>query len=420
MVNCNTVMKALDQKRVLLGVTGGIAAYKSAQLVRRLRDIGAQVRVVMTEAAAGFVTPLTFQALSGHRVYTHLMAPDQEAAMDHISLARWADVVLVAPATANFLAKLTHGIADDLLSTLCLSLESPLAVAPAMNQAMWSNPATQENIKQLSARGIRLFGPGIGAQACGEVGFGRMLEPDQLLERLAGVFATGALAGCRVLVTAGPTREAIDPVRYIGNRSSGKMGYSMAAAAAEAGARVLLVSGPVALSPPDGVECVEVESAAEMFGAVMSRVADFDILIATAAVADYRPRVVAKQKIKKSERPVGLDLEPTEDILAAVAKLELSPFTVGFSAETERLEENTEAKRRKKSVDLMAANQVGVPNMGFDSDDNALQLFWEGGNLVLMHAPKQRLARQLVAIVAQRYRLTRKRVATHAGSLSDL
>ncbi len=412
-------MKVLDQKRVLLGVTGGIAAYKSAQLVRRLRDTGAQVRVVMTEAAAGFVTPLTFQALSGHRVYTRLMEPDQEAAMDHISLARWADVVLIAPATANFLAKLTHGIADDLLSTICLSLESPLAVAPAMNQAMWSNPATQENIKQLSARGIRLFGPGIGAQACGEVGFGRMLEPDQLLEQLASVFATGALAGCRVLVTAGPTREAIDPVRFIGNRSSGKMGYSIAAAAAEAGARVLLVSGPVALLPPDGVECAKVESAAEMFDAVMSRVADFDILIATAAVADYRPRVIAEQKIKKSKRPMRLDLEPTEDILATVAKLELPPFTVGFSAETERLEENTEVKRRKKSVDLMAANQVGVPNMGFESDDNALQLFWEGGNLVLTHAPKQRLARQLIDIVAQRYRVARKRVATHARSPSD-
>lgn len=407
-------MKVLNQKRVLLGVTGGIAAYKSAQLVRRLRDTGAEVRVVMTEAAAGFVTPLTFQTLSGHRVHTRLMEPDQEAAMDHISLARWADVVLVAPATANFLAKLTHGMADDLLSTICLSLESPLAVAPAMNQAMWSNPATQENIRQLSARGIRLFGPSFGAQACGEVGFGRMLEPDQLLERLAGVFTTGALAGCRVLITAGPTREAIDPVRFIGNRSSGKMGYSMAAAAAEAGARVLLVSGPVALSPPDSVECVNVENAAEMFDAVMSRVADIEIFIATAAVADYRPRAVAGQKIKKRQCLMELDLEPTEDILAAVANLELPPFTVGFSAETEQLEENTEVKRREKSVDLMAANQVGVPNMGFDSDDNALQLFWEGGNLVLMHAPKQRLARQLIDIVAQRYRAARKYVTAHA------
>jgi len=408
-------MNTLDQKRVLLGITGGIAAYKSAELVRRLRDAGAEVRVVMTEGATEFVTPLTFQALSGHRVHTGLQDPDQEGAMDHIRLARWADVALVAPATANFLAKLAHGIADDLLSTLCLSLEAPIVVAPAMNQAMWSNPATQDNIRQLSNRGVQMFGPAIGVQACGEVGLGRMFEPDQLLQRLAGLFSSGSLAGVRVLVTAGPTREAIDPVRYISNRSSGKMGYSVAAAAAEAGARVTLVSGPVALSPPDGVDYLEAESAADMYETVMSKVADCDIVIATAAVADYRPRAVALQKLKKSDQPPGLDLEATQDILAAITALDSPPFTVGFAAETECLEEHAQAKRLRKSVDLIAANQVGIPGTGFESDENALQLFWEGGNKILPRATKQRIARQLVKIVAQRYLLAQEDATTYAG-----
>ena len=292
----------LDGRRILLGVSGGIAAYKSAELVRRLREAGAEVRVVMTAGATQFITPLTLQALSGQTVRTELFDAQAEAAMGHIELARWADAVLIAPASANTLARLAQGLADDLLSTLCLATRAPLLVAPAMNHVMWEHPATQANITTLRERGVRICGPGSGSQACGESGPGRMLEPAELIVELAQLFNVGALAGLRVLITAGPTREAIDPVRFISNRSSGKMGYAIATAAAEAGARVVLVSGPVALPPPERVACIQVESASDMQAAVMARVHDCDIFIGTAAVADYRPQRRRRTQIEKTHR----------------------------------------------------------------------------------------------------------------------
>lgn len=397
------IMQALTNKRVLLGVTGGVAAYKSADLVRRLREAGAEVRVVMTESAVQFITPLTLQALSGHRVQRHLLDPDSEAAMGHIDLARWADGILVAPATANFMARLAHGLADDLLTTLCLASAAPVAVAPAMNQQMWLNPATQDNAALLEQRGVHLFGPGDGSQACGEVGPGRMLEPAQLAELTAGLFASGRLAGLNVLVTAGPTREEIDPVRCLTNYSSGKMGYAVAAAAAEAGAAVTLVSGPVALDTPEGVRRMDVRTAREMHDTVMAEAAGQDIVIAAAAVADYRPRAPAVHKMKKGGQVLTLELEPTDDILAAVAALKQRPFTVGFAAETEDLERNALHKRMAKSLDMIAANWVGRAGGGFDSDDNELTVLWEGGRKLLPHDTKARIARELIELIAERY-----------------
>ena len=396
-------MLELAHKRVVLGVSGGIAAYKSAELVRRLRDAGAEVRVVMTAGATRFITPLTLQALSGQPVRSELFDAQAEAAMGHIELARWADAVLIAPASANTLARLAQGLADDLLSTLCLATRAPLLVAPAMNQAMWENAATQANVAVLQQRGVRVCGPAVGGQACGETGPGRMLEPLDLIGQLAALFATGALAGLRVLVTAGPTREPIDPVRFISNRSSGKMGYAVAAAAAEAGARVVLVSGPVALAGPDRVERVPVETAAEMHAAVLARAADCDIFIAAAAVADYRPPAAAAHKLKKQSAALRLELQRTEDILAAVAARRPAPFTVGFAAETERLAEHARSKRMAKSLDMIAANWVNIPGQGFEADDNALHLFWEGGDCELPRASKEQLARALVAHIALRY-----------------
>lgn len=396
-------MFELSNKRILLGVSGGIAAYKSAELVRRLREAGAEVRVVMTAGATRFITPLTLQALSGRPVRTGLFEVEAEAAMSHIELARWADAVLIAPASANTLARLAQGLADDLLSTLCLATRAPLLAAPAMNQAMWEHPATRANLALLRERGVRILGPASGSQACGEIGPGRMLEPDELVAGLATTFAPGALAGLRVLVTAGPTREAIDPVRFISNRSSGKMGYAVAAAAAEAGARVVLVSGPVALTPPDRVDCIRVETAAEMHAAVLGHIADCDIFIGAAAVADYRPGAPAAQKLKKRSPLLRLDLERTTDILAAVAARHPAPFTVGFAAETERLAEHARTKRMAKSLDMVAANWVNVPGLGFDADDNALTIYWEGGECDLQQASKTQLARALIAQIAARY-----------------
>ncbi|HWQ93969.1 MAG TPA: bifunctional phosphopantothenoylcysteine decarboxylase/phosphopantothenate--cysteine ligase CoaBC [Gammaproteobacteria bacterium] len=396
-------MSFLTNKRILLGVTGGIAAYKSAELVRHLRSAGAEVRVVMTQAAGEFITPLTLQALSGHPVQQHLLDPASEAGMGHITLARWADVVLIAPASADFMAKLTHGLADDLLSTLCLATAAPLALAPAMNQQMWLNPATQANKNSLEERGVRLFGPAEGAQACGEVGPGRMLEPARITELTAGIFTTGSLSGARVLVSAGPTREAIDPVRYISNRSSGKMGYALAAAACEAGARVTLISGPTALSAPERVERIDVVSAREMHDAALTRALHSDIFIAAAAVADFHPAESAAQKIKKPRDKFALSLVRNPDILEDVAALLHAPFTVGFAAETENLELNAQAKRAAKKLDMIAANWVNQPGLGFDSDENELRLFWEGGGKLLARAPKERLARELIAIIAERY-----------------
>ena len=396
-------MESLRSRHVLLGVTGGIAAYKAAELVRLLREAGAEVRVAMTEAAQAFVSPLTFQALSGQRVATRPLDPEAEAAMGHIELARWADVVLVAPASADFLARLAHGLADDLLATLCLATETPVAVAPAMNKVMWEQPATRANRERLTTHGVHLLGPGHGGQACGEVGAGRMLEPRDLVQGLAALLTQPALTGTRVLITAGPTREPLDPVRFLGNRSSGRMGYALAAAGARAGAAVQLVSGPVALPAPPGVERIEVETAGEMYEAVMARVEDCDLFIAAAAVSDYRVAETASQKIKRSDAPMTLELVPNPDILAAVAALPGSPFTVGFAAETEALEAHARAKLQDKGVDMVAANRVGQ-GVGFEAQDNALEVFWPGGEASLPRMAKDRLAEELIQLIARRYR----------------
>ncbi|MEO7775764.1 MAG: bifunctional phosphopantothenoylcysteine decarboxylase/phosphopantothenate--cysteine ligase CoaBC [Steroidobacteraceae bacterium] len=394
-------------RRVLLGVTGGIAAYKGADLVRRLIERGAEVQVVMTAAAQQFITPLTFQALSGKPVRTDLWDSAAEAAMGHIELARWAQLILVAPASADFLARLAHGQASDLLSTLCLASQAPIAVAPAMNRIMWGNPATQANVSILRARGVRILGPGEGEQACGETGEGRMLEPvalaDLALAPEAPVtnltpVAGDALKGQRVLITAGPTRERIDPVRFISNRSSGKMGYAIAEAAREQGAEVVLVSGPVSLPTPPGVRRIDVETAEQMYQAVFEEVRGVDLFIATAAVADYRPANPAGCKIKKTSDKLEVCMERTVDILNAVAQRPDRPFVVGFAAETDNVEAHAHAKLVKKNLDLIAANEVGDTKV-FDKDDNALTLLWHGGRQELGAGSKTRLARDLVAFI---------------------
>ena len=395
-------MNYLIGKHILLGVTGGIAAYKGAELVRQLRLSGAEVRVVMTAAATDFITPLTLQALSGNPVHTDLLDPGAEAAMGHIELARWADVLLVAPATADFIARVAEGRANDLLAAVWLACDVPVALAPAMNRAMWENPATAENLATLRARNIRILGPAEGLQACGETGPGRLLEADELVAGLSSLFQTGALAGRQVLVTAGPTREAIDPVRYLSNYSSGRMGFAVARAAAEAGAQVTLVSGPVSLATPAGVQRIDVQSAADMYSAVMQAVTGTDIFISVAAVADYRPATIAPQKLKKASADISLKLVRNPDILAAVAALPDAPFTAGFAAETEQLESNAQEKRRVKGVDMIAANQVG-DGAGFDSEENALHVFWEAGEQVLALADKGKLARQLLALIARQF-----------------
>ena len=395
-------------KRVLLGVSGGIAAYKSPDLVRRLRERGHEVRVVMTPAAQNFITPLSLQVVSGQAVHSTLLDEQAEAAMGHIELARWADVVLIAPATADIIARLAHGLADDLLSTLCLATEASIVLAPAMNHRMWVAAATQANVKTLRARGIRLLGPGSGDQACGEVGEGRMLEPAELAADLNALTLTATeeagLAGLGVLITAGPTREAIDPVRYISNHSSGKMGYAVAAAARAAGASVILVSGPGDLPAPPGVERLQVESADQMRAAVLSRVEGCDIFIAAAAVADYRPARKSEQKIKKKDKTLEIALVRNVDILAEVASREHSPFTVGFAAETEKLEKHAREKLTRKRLDMIAANPVGGPSPGFGVDTNRLRVFWKDGEVDLGEASKTELAQQLVALVAERFR----------------
>ena len=401
-------------RQVLLGVSGGIAAYKAAELTRRLRAAGAEVRVVMTRAAQAFVAPLTFQALSGNPVRLDLLDPAAEAGMDHIELARWADLVLVAPASADLMARLAAGMADDLLTTLSLATTAPLVLAPAMNQQMWRHPATQANARRLDERGVRLLGPASGEQACGEVGPGRMLEPAAIVEALMATVppalapvrepAVSPLAGRQVLITAGPTREAIDPVRYVGNRSSGRMGYALAQALVGRGARVMLVSGPTALPAPAGVELIQVESALEMHEAVMGRIAGQDLFVATAAVADYRVADPAPTKIKKGQAELTLRLVRNPDILAAVAALPDGPFTVGFAAETERVEEQALDKLRAKGLDMIAANRVGGPQGGFEREDNALTVIHRDGRvdpLALM--PKARLAEALTDLIEEAY-----------------
>ena len=388
-------------QRILLGVSGGIAAYKSAELVRRLRDTGAQVRVVMTAGARAFVTPLTFQAVSGQPVHTELLDEQAEAGMGHIELARWADALLVAPATADFIARLSHGLASDLLSTICLATRAPLTLAPAMNQQMWINPATQANCEQLRARGVRLIGPASGSQACGEEGPGRMVEPAELVAAMAAP-AVRTLAGRQVVVTAGPTYEDIDPVRYIGNRSSGRMGFAVAEAAARAGGRVSLVAGPVNLETPPGVSRVDVRSAAEMREAVLGLACDADVFISVAAVADYTPARRAAQKIKKGLPLHSIELAATADIVAEVAALDGGPFTVGFAAETEKLREHARDKLSRKRLDMIAANLVGQHGGGFESEENDILLLSDGEEKHLGRASKGQLAMALIEEVARR------------------
>ena len=395
-------MYQLKNKRIVLGVTGGIAAYKAAILLRLLTQHGADVRVVMSKNACEFITPLTMQALSGKPVHIDLLDADTESAMGHIDLARWADVVVVAPASANFMARVANGFAEDLLSTLCLATEASIMLAPAMNQQMWLNQATQKNIQILTDRDIVLLGPDSGSQACGEVGPGRMLEPEVIAEQVAQSFSTGLLSGSRLLITAGPTREAIDPVRYITNRSSGKMGFALANAAVEAGADVAVVSGPVSISKPERVKMIEVQSTTEMHQAVMQQINGQDIFISAAAVADYGLESVAEQKIKKSDELLQLALQKNPDILAEVAALDCSPFTVGFAAETEELLKNAQTKLQKKKLDMIAANQVG-DNLGFDQDENALTVVWRDGQQEFAKASKDKLARELIALIAKRY-----------------
>ena len=395
-------MNTLSAKRVIVVVTGGIAAYKAPDVVRRLRDAGAEVRVVMTPGACEFITPLTLQAVSGFEVRTELFDPAAEAAMGHIELARWADAIVIAPASADFLARLSNGFADGLASALCLATGAPVLAAPAMNQQMWQHPATQDNIATLTARGVTLAGPAEGSQACGEIGPGRMLEAEDIVTAAMALFRSQRLAGRRVLITAGPTREAIDPVRYITNHSSGKMGYAVAAASLDAGAAVTLVSGPTGLEPPNTATTIDVSTAQEMCDAVMRHVEAADIFIATAAVADFRPQVCAPNKIKRNGSKMVLDLVANVDILHEVARSRHPPFTVGFAAETDNIEQNARAKLQAKSVDMIAANAVGGPHIGFNTDDNELLVIWENGMRNLPRAPKARIARTLVDLISER------------------
>lgn len=400
-------MQTLAGKKILLGISGGIAAYKCAELTRRLTERGAEVRIIMTEAAKEFITPLTMQAVSGHPVSDSLFDPAAEASMGHIELGKWADLVLLAPATADLIARVAAGMGNDLLSTMVLATTAPVAVAPAMNQQMYGKMATQENIATLKRRGMPVWGPGSGEQACGDVGPGRMLEPMQLVAHCEAFFQPQLLDGTAVMITAGPTREAIDPVRYISNHSSGKMGYALAAAASALGARVTLVSGPVNLDTPAGVERIDVNSAEEMYQAVMQQVQSQDMFIACAAVADYRPEQVAAQKIKKTDdnEQMRLQMVKNPDIVASVAALEQGrPFTVGFAAETEKVAQFARAKLERKKLDLICANDVSVAGQGFNSNDNALTLYWEDGELSLPLESKQALAEKIMLTLCERFK----------------
>lgn len=395
----------LARVNVLLGISGGIAAYKTPELVRRLRGRGAEVQIVMTASAQEFVTETALQAVSGRPVRANLWDKEAEASMSHIELARWADVVLIAPATAEIMARLAAGAAADLLTTLCLATEAPVVIAPAMNHVMWGNPAVQANRKTLEERGVKILGPDSGSQACGETGTGRMMEPDEIAAivcgpELAARPADGLLAGKTVLITAGPTREAIDPVRYITNRSSGKMGYAIAVAARDQGARVILISGPVNLPDPQGVDVQHVTTAEEMYAATHANVAGADVFIAAAAVADYRPAKLSLQKIKKHEASMQIDLVRSQDILASVAGLQDAPFTVGFAAETENVRDYALGKLKDKNLDMIVANKVG-DDCGFDCDDNAVDVFWRDGEQGFPQAAKTELAHQIINLVAE-------------------
>jgi phosphopantothenoylcysteine decarboxylase/phosphopantothenate--cysteine ligase len=392
----------LNNKQILLGITGGIAAYKAAELLRLLQKAGAQVRVIMTRSATEFITPLTLQALSGRPVHLDLLDTEAEAGMGHIELARWADSVIVAPASADFLARLAQGRADDLLTTVCLASTAPILVAPAMNQQMWINPATGENISILKNRGITVLGPDAGEQACGEIGPGRMLEATQLADHICHSFQSGLLQGKRVIITAGPTREPLDPVRYLSNNSSGKMGYALARAAVEAGASVTLISGPTALSVPGKLQLVSVLTAMEMHKAAMKAAENCDIFIAAAAVADYRPATVAEQKIKKGHgETTSLELVKNPDIVATVARQWPDIFVVGFAAETQNLSEHARNKLQHKHLDMIVVNDVSNNEIGFHSEQNAFTAIWSEGEKHFPQASKTLLAQQLVALIAE-------------------
>jgi phosphopantothenoylcysteine decarboxylase/phosphopantothenate--cysteine ligase len=396
--------RPLAGKKIVVGVSGSIAAYKAADLVRRLKDEGAEIRVVMTHGAAEFITPLTLQTLSGHPVAMELLDADQESAMGHIALARWADWILIAPASADTIARLAQGRADDLLAALVLATESPVAIAPAMNNKMWSHQATQNNLETLRSSGVQVIGPASGDQACGEQGEGRLMEPLEIITELSRLAVPGMLQGKQVLISAGPTHEAIDPVRYIGNRSSGKMGFALAQAAKEAGAEVTLVAGPVSLPTPAGVKRIDVETAAQMFDAVTVEAEFNDIFISCAAVADYRPVEVEANKIKKASHDrLIIELEPTADIVAEVANsVDKKVFVVGFAAETRHIADYARDKLQRKKLDMIAANQVG-DGQGFAVDDNALHVFWHDGEEVLPLAAKSQLARSLMTLIIKRF-----------------
>ncbi|MEC6797637.1 bifunctional phosphopantothenoylcysteine decarboxylase/phosphopantothenate--cysteine ligase CoaBC [Photobacterium sp. S4TG1] len=399
-------MQTLAGKKILLGISGGIAAYKCAELTRRLIERGAQVQVVMTKAAQEFITPLTMQAVSGNPVSSSLLDPSAEASMGHIELAKWADLILLAPATADLIARISAGMGNDLLSTLCLATDAPIAVAPAMNQQMYRNVATQENLVTLQRRGAMLWGPASGEQACGDVGPGRMLEPMQLVHHCENFFRPADLSGLNIVITAGPTREAIDPVRYLSNYSSGKMGYSVAQVAAQRGANVTLISGPVNLAVPDGVTCININSAQEMHQAALEQAINNHIFIACAAVADFRPAHVAQQKMKKQDGndEMVIQLVKNPDIVASVAALtENRPFTVGFAAETQNVEHYARGKLANKNLDLICANDVSVQGQGFNSDNNALHLYWPNGDKTLPLASKTDLGQQLLTEIVSLY-----------------
>ena len=394
-------MSTLSNKRIIVGVSGGIAAYKSAELVRRLQDAGAEVRVVMTPGAEEFIRPLTLQALSGHPVHADLLDPEAEAGMGHIELARWADLVLIAPATADFIATMVHGRANSLLNAIYLATPAIVAVAPAMNQGMWSHPATTANIELLSQRQVRILGPDNGVQACGDIGSGRMQQPDMLVEQIVACFASQQLSGKKMVITAGPTREAIDPVRYISNHSSGKMGYALAEAAIEAGAEVTLISGPVNLQPPERCTLIPVISAADMHSATMSACANAEILIASAAVADYRPVTVATQKIKKHADAMTLAMEKNPDIVSAAASEYSDLFVVGFAAETQDVESYARGKLERKNLDAIVANDVSRSDVGFNSDNNEAWWISADTSKAFSIRSKTQLARDIVAAIAE-------------------
>ncbi|WP_367987862.1 bifunctional phosphopantothenoylcysteine decarboxylase/phosphopantothenate--cysteine ligase CoaBC [Vibrio sp. NTOU-M3] len=398
-------MQTLAGKKILLGISGGIAAYKCADLTRRLIERGAKVQVVMTKAAKEFITPLTMQAVSGHPVSDSLLDPAAEASMGHIELAKWADLVLLAPATADLIARMAAGMGNDLLSTLVLATDAPIAVSPAMNQQMYLNQATQENIATLKRRGMQIWGPAAGEQACGDIGPGRMLEPMQLVALCEQFFGPKPLANKSILISAGPTREAIDPVRYISNHSSGKMGYALAEAAVSLGADVTLVSGPVSLTTPNGVNRINVDSADNMHQQVMDNATNSDIFISCAAVADYRPQTISDQKLKKTDDNdhMTITMVKNPDIVASVATMtENRPFTVGFAAETQNVETYARGKLKNKKLDMICANDISITGQGFNSNNNAITVYWHDGEQSLTLASKRDIAEQILTLIAQK------------------